>query len=113
MPKHIYDVTDVPTNPSNRAPVGMGPFRFVKWEEGRGISFERNEYYWDQPKPYLDSVVAVFIPNVQQQQNALYRAAIAVLRPALPPNGRTMDPAKARRAFVVRELKADASELPY
>ncbi len=51
MPKHIYENTDIPTNPANRAPVGMGPFRFVKWEEGRGITFERNEYYWDQPRP--------------------------------------------------------------
>src|SRR5262249_31031860 len=64
MPKHIYDGTDIPTNPANRAPVGMGPYRFVKWEEGRGVTFERNEYYWDQPRPYLDSVVAVFIPTL-------------------------------------------------
>ena len=61
MPKHIYDGTDIPTNPANRAPVGMGPFKFVTWEEGRGITFARNEYYWDQPRPYLDSVVAVFM----------------------------------------------------
>ena len=29
MPKHIYDGTDIPTNPANRAPVGLGPFKFV------------------------------------------------------------------------------------
>jgi len=110
MPKHIYDGTDIPTNPANRAPVGMGPFRFVKWEEGRGITFERNEYYWDQPRPYLDSVVAVFIPNVQQQQNALYRGEIDVLRPALPQVGRTIEQAKAKGAFEVREIKVNAAE---
>ena len=110
MPKHIYDGTDIPTNPANRAPVGMGPFRFVKWEEGRGITFERNEYFWDQPRPYLDSVVAVFIPNVQQQQNALYRGEIDVLRPALPQVGRTMEQAKAKGAFEVREIKVNAAE---
>ncbi|HEY2609569.1 MAG TPA: ABC transporter substrate-binding protein [Reyranella sp.] len=110
MPKHVYDGTDIPTNPANRAPVGMGPYKFVSWEEGRGITFTRNEYYWDQPKPYLDSVVAVFIPNVQQQQNALYRGEIDVLRPALPQIGRTIEQAKAKNAFEVREIKVNAAE---
>ena len=110
MPKHVYDGTDIPTNPANRAPVGMGPFKFVTWEEGRGITFTRNEYYWDQPRPYLDSVVAVFIPNVQQQQNALYRGEIDVLRPALPQIGRTIEQAKAKGAFEVREIKVNAAE---
>jgi len=110
MPKHIYDGTDIPTNPANRAPVGLGPYKFVKWEEGRGITFERNPYFWDQPRPYLDSVVTVFIPNVQQQQNALYRGEIDVLRPALPQIGRTIEQAKAKNAFEVREIKVNAAE---
>lgn len=110
MPKHIYDGTDIPTNPANRAPVGLGPYKFVKWEEGRGITFARNEHFWDQPKPYLDSVVAVFIPNVQQQQNALYRGEIDVLRPALPQISRTLEQAKAKGAFEVREIKVNAAE---
>src|SRR5262249_58564759 len=70
----------------------------------------RNECYWDQPRPYLDSVVAVFIPNVQQQQNALYRGEIDVLRPALPQVGRTIEQAKAKGAFEVREVKVNAAE---
>ena len=110
MPKHVYEGKDIPTNDANRAPVGMGPFKFVKWEEGRGITFARNEHYWDQPKPYLDAVVAVFIPNVQQQQNALYRAEIDVLRPALPQVGRTVEQAKAKNLFEVREVKVNAAE---
>ena len=110
MPKHIYDGTDIPTNAANRAPVGLGPFRFVKWEEGRGITFERNEHYWEPGKPYLDSVVTVFIPAVQQQQNALYRGEIDVLRPALPQIGRTIEQAKAKGAFEVREVKVNAAE---
>ena len=110
MPKHIYEGSDIPTNAANRAPVGLGPYKFVKWEEGRGITFERNENYWDQPKPYLDSVVAVFIPDVQQQQNALYRGEIDVLRPALPQVGRTIEQGKAKGAFEVREVKVNAAE---
>lgn len=110
MPKHIYDGADIPSNPANRAPIGMGPYRFVKWEEGRGITFERNPNYWDQPKPYLDAVVAMFIPNVAQQQNALYRGEVDVLRPALPQVGRTIEQAKLKNAFEVREVKVNAAE---
>jgi peptide/nickel transport system substrate-binding protein len=110
MPKHIYDGTDIPTNAANRAPVGLGPYKFVKWEEGRGITFARNEHYWDQPRPYLDSVVAMFIPQVQQQQNALYRGEIDVLRPALPQVGRAIEQAKSKHAFEVREIKVNAAE---
>lgn len=110
MPKHIYENTDIVTNPANRAPVGLGPFKFKAWEEGRGITFERNEYYWDQPKPYLDSVVAVFIPDVQQQQNALYRGEIDLLKPALTQIGRTIDQAKSRGVISVQEVKVNAAE---
>lgn len=85
MPKHIYEGTDVATNPANRNPIGLGPYKFVKWEEGRGITFARNENYWNQPKPYLDSVVVVFIPDASQQMNALYRGGkIHVLTPTVP-----------------------------
>jgi peptide/nickel transport system substrate-binding protein len=47
---------------------------------------------------------------VQQQQNALYRSEIDVLRPALPQIGRTIEQAKAKNAFEVREVKVNAAE---
>jgi ABC-type dipeptide transport system, periplasmic component len=107
MPKHIYDGKDIPTNEANRAPVGMGPYKFVKWEEGRGITFTRNENYWDQPKPYLDSVVAVFIPNVQQQQKRSIAARSTCCGRRCR---RSVDhrQAKAKNAFEVREIKVNA-----
>lgn len=110
MPKHIYENTDIPTNPTNRAPVGLGPFTFEKWEEGRGITFKRNPHYWDQPKPYLDSVVVVFIPEVNQQMNALFRGEIDVLRPALPQIARAQEQAKSKGLFEMREVVVNAPE---
>jgi len=47
-----------PTNPANRAPVGMGPFKFVTWEEGPRHHLHAQRVLLDQPRPYLDSVVA-------------------------------------------------------
>lgn len=71
MPEHIYAGTDLPTNPANRKPIGLGPFRLESWEPGRSLTFVRNPYYWDQPKPYLDRVLVALTPSQQQQLNAV------------------------------------------
>ncbi len=76
MPKHLYEGTEIPTNAANRKPVGLGPFAFESWEQGRSMSFVRNPNYWDQPKPYLDKIVVAFIPNAQQLLNALVQGEV-------------------------------------
>jgi peptide/nickel transport system substrate-binding protein len=37
-------------------PVGTGPFRVKEFVRGSHVTFERNPYYWESGKPYLDSV---------------------------------------------------------
>lgn len=37
-------------------PVGTGPYRLKKFVRGSSVSFERNPYYWEKGKPYLDEV---------------------------------------------------------
>jgi peptide/nickel transport system substrate-binding protein len=37
-------------------PVGTGPYKVKEFVRGSHITFERNPYYWEQGKPYLDSV---------------------------------------------------------
>jgi peptide/nickel transport system substrate-binding protein len=37
-------------------PVGTGPYRLKKFVRGSYVAFERNPYYWEKGKPYLDSV---------------------------------------------------------
>ena len=71
MPEHIYAGTDLATNPANRKPIGLGPFKLEAWEPGRSLIFVRNPYYWDQPKPYLDRVLVALAPSAQQQLNAV------------------------------------------
>ncbi|WP_281664185.1 ABC transporter substrate-binding protein [Paraburkholderia fungorum] len=61
VPKHIYDGTDELTNPANNAPIGTGPFRFVKWVRGSYIEYVRNDDYWDKGKPWLDRIVVKVI----------------------------------------------------
>jgi ABC-type transport system substrate-binding protein len=40
-----------------RQPVGTGPFRMVSWDRGVRIVLERNRYYYQPGKPYIDRVV--------------------------------------------------------
>ena len=63
LPKHIYAGSDPRENPANRAPIGTGPFRFVKWEKGQFILAERNDKYWDPGKPYLDKLIFRIVPD--------------------------------------------------
>jgi peptide/nickel transport system substrate-binding protein len=63
MPKHIYEGTDPKTNPANYAPIGSGPFKFVKWERGSYIELERNPNYFKKGLPYLDRVIIQFLPD--------------------------------------------------
>lgn len=81
MAKHIYEGQDVTTHPANLAPVGLGPFKFKSWESGQSITFERNEHFWEEGKPYLDSVVFALIPNPQQRLNAMVNGEIDWFRP--------------------------------
>jgi peptide/nickel transport system substrate-binding protein len=56
IPKHLYEGTDLLTNPYNESPIGTGPFRFVNWTDNVGISLEANEEYFNG-RPYLDNVL--------------------------------------------------------
>ncbi len=55
--KHLYENGDIRQNPNNLAPVGTGPFKFVKYERGQYIIADRNPDYWRPTAPYLDRLV--------------------------------------------------------
>ncbi|WP_035341659.1 MULTISPECIES: ABC transporter substrate-binding protein [unclassified Dickeya] len=76
VPKHLYDGTDIRTNPYNTAPVGTGPFIFKEWVRGSHIVYERNPNYWDQPKPYVDRLVVKFIPDAATRLIAFETGAL-------------------------------------
>ena len=45
-------------------PLGTGPFRLVRWDEGQRLILERNPYYWQHGIPYLDRLV--LLENIPQ-----------------------------------------------
>jgi peptide/nickel transport system substrate-binding protein len=55
--KHLYESGEIRQNPTNLAPVGTGPFKFVKYERGQYVMADRNPDYWRPNAPYLDRIV--------------------------------------------------------
>ena len=47
------------------APVGTGPFRFVRWDRGREIVLEANEHYF-RGRPALDRVQFIIFPGMAE-----------------------------------------------
>jgi peptide/nickel transport system substrate-binding protein len=71
-PKHLYESSDPRQNERNyRNPVGTGPFVLKEWVRGSHIIMERNPNYYMKDMPYLDRVVAKFIPDATARVLAL------------------------------------------
>lgn len=63
VPKHAFGQQDVREYDMANTPIGTGPFKFVEWQRGQYMRFDRNEDYWQDGLPYLDRIVARFIPD--------------------------------------------------
>jgi peptide/nickel transport system substrate-binding protein len=63
LPKHVFGTGDLANHPNANKPVGTGPFKFVEWQKGQYMRFDRNPDYWKKGRPYLDRVVARFIAD--------------------------------------------------
>jgi peptide/nickel transport system substrate-binding protein len=46
-----------------RNPIGTGPFKFVRWDSGDSIYYERNDLYWGKTSVYKNLVLRI-IPDV-------------------------------------------------
>jgi peptide/nickel transport system substrate-binding protein len=44
-------------------PVGTGPFKWGYWHKGSALKLLRNPYFWQQGKPYLNSVTWTDVPS--------------------------------------------------
>lgn len=71
LPKHLYEGTDIKSNPYNIKPVGTGPFKFLEWQKGSHITLVRNPEYFEAGKPHLDRLVFQVIPDAAGRVLAL------------------------------------------
>lgn len=63
LPEHLLGkLHDINRAPFNSAPVGTGPFRFVRWDRGRGILLEANERYF-RGRPKIDKIDFRVLPD--------------------------------------------------
>jgi peptide/nickel transport system substrate-binding protein len=69
----MTDMTNFPIIPKGtepqqaQSPIGTGPFKFARWEQGSNIAMEANKDYWQKGQPYLDKLVARIVPDQQTQ----------------------------------------------
>jgi peptide/nickel transport system substrate-binding protein len=76
IPKHLYEGTDIRSNPYNMKPIGTGPFKFQEWVHGDHITLVRNENYWKKGKPYLDKIIFKQIPDAASRVIAAQKGEI-------------------------------------
>ena len=76
LPRHLYEGSNIATNPANQKPVGTGPFMFAEWKRGASIRLTRNPNYWDGEKPYLEQIVFQIIPQGPNRVPALQTGEI-------------------------------------
>ncbi|MCQ9618146.1 ABC transporter substrate-binding protein [Paenalcaligenes niemegkensis] len=78
MPAHLYKGTDYRSNPANQKPIGTGPFKFNEWQRGRFVHVVRNDDYWQEGLPYLDSIYFQVIPDAASRLVALENGSVQV-----------------------------------
>ncbi|HET8626892.1 MAG TPA: ABC transporter substrate-binding protein [Thermomicrobiales bacterium] len=74
VPKKMLDGKDLSKTskePFFQKPIGAGPFVFSSWQVGGDFVAERNPYYFEAGKPYLDKMTHRTIPDAQSLVNAL------------------------------------------
>lgn len=97
FPKHVFDPDNLLANdpktfgeqfnkhPMHRTPVGSGPYKFKKWDQGISVTLERYEGYHSPEKGgHLDELTWRFIPETQAALAAM-RAGEVDLLPAMTP----------------------------
>jgi peptide/nickel transport system substrate-binding protein len=75
VPEHIFKDGNFNTNPTGRAPVGTGPYRFLRWDTGKEIVLDRNENYWGK-KPHIRRIVFKLISDSTVTLQVLKREEI-------------------------------------
>jgi peptide/nickel transport system substrate-binding protein len=71
LPAHLLEhVADLNQAAFNSAPIGTGPFTFVKWVRGDRIEYAANPQYF-RGRPKLDRIVVHFIPDENSEVASL------------------------------------------
>lgn len=80
LPEHVFGGdTAIDRKEFNRAPIGTGPFRITQWVSGDSLTLERNPYFRDAARPYLDGLIFKVVPSREASVQAYKTGEIDVL----------------------------------
>jgi peptide/nickel transport system substrate-binding protein len=101
QPKHRLDGKDLRTAPESRAPIGTGPFRFVRWTPGVEIVVEKNASYWGE-RAHVDRIVFRILRDKQVAWDLYRRGELDVMWRL--PSARTADEVKSEPSLAGHRL---------
>ena len=104
LPKHLYENTDVRTNPYNQKPVGTGAFKFAEHVTGSHVALLANPAYY-RDGPDLERLIFQFIPSLPTAMLALQAGEVGYVT-ASPPF------ADVQRLRALPGLKVESSSSP-
>ena len=61
------------------APVGTGPFKWGEWKKGQSLKLVKNDNYWQEGKPSLDSVTWSVVPDANTRKLQLEGGQVDVI----------------------------------
>lgn len=62
LPKHLLEGEDMQTSDFFKNPVGTGPYKMTKWDEGQAITLSKNEEYF-KGEPNIDTIIFKLVPD--------------------------------------------------
>jgi peptide/nickel transport system substrate-binding protein len=63
LPKHLLaKYANINNVPYNSLPVGIGPFKFARWDRGKEVVMVANPLYW-RGRPKLDEIIYKIVPD--------------------------------------------------
>jgi len=62
LPKHLLEGKDITKSELGRSPIGMGPYKLVRWTPGQEVVLESNHDYFEG-RPFIDRFVYRIIPD--------------------------------------------------
>lgn len=75
LPEHVYSTGDFRKDYNDKA-VGSGPYRLIRRVPGKEVVLERRTDYWEQQRPYIQTVVFKYVKDHGVAFNALKRGEL-------------------------------------
>lgn len=87
------------------APMGTGPYRFVKWDRGSQLVLKKNSSYWEKGVPKIENVIIRIIPELSTRLAELLSGGIDFGVYFSPDTWKTMENSKEVEAMEVPILR--------